>query len=108
MPFKRSKGFSSDDSSPLSKTDSNANEEAPEGCVSERLNEFAPKGVLEHVELPTSLKETEDGKKIPHQLFSLLETIKNQYLAFTKTMQVRRNTVFVTFSCRLVAVFAEF
>eukprot|EP00095_Tigriopus_kingsejongensis_P006310 maker-scaffold61_size441589-snap-gene-3.32 protein:Tk06310 transcript:maker-scaffold61_size441589-snap-gene-3.32-mRNA-1 annotation:"histone h3" len=67
--------------------ESNDNEDAPLGCVNERLSQFPPKGLIEHVELPQSLRHMPDGGKIPHQLHLFLETIKNQYLTFMDTMQ---------------------
>ena len=56
--------------------------------MNERLSEFAPKGTLEHEELPLSLRSNGDGTIIPHQLQVFLETIKKQYLTFMKEMQV--------------------
>eukprot|EP00094_Tigriopus_californicus_P012014 TCALIF_11608-PA protein Name:"Similar to gpp Histone-lysine N-methyltransferase, H3 lysine-79 specific (Drosophila melanogaster)" AED:0.09 eAED:0.09 QI:0/0.58/0.46/0.92/0.41/0.46/13/0/1642 len=67
--------------------ESNENDDAPLGCVNERLSEIAPQGVIEHEELPQTLRLMPDGSKIPHQLQLFLETMKTQYLTFMQTMQ---------------------
>ncbi len=59
---------------------------APPGCVSERLSKFAPRTVLEHEELAASLRSDGEGGHIPHQLQVFLESVKRQYLEFTRTM----------------------
>lgn len=60
---------------------------APAGCVKERIGKFAPRTCLEHVELAESLKADGEGGHIPHQLYRLLNQMKNEYLSFIKVMQ---------------------
>ena len=81
------------------RSESNADETAPTGCVNERLNEFAPSGPLEHEELPLSLRSNGDGTLIPHQLQVFLETLKKQYLSCMKEMQVSRALAKELFFC---------
>ncbi len=76
----------------IARTDSVGDSSAPPGCAAERLSQFAPRTVLEHEELATSLRSDGEGGHIPHQLQAFLESVKRQYLEFTKTMKVTADT----------------
>ena len=62
---------------------------APDGCIAERISTFAPVTVLDHVQLADSLFSDGAGEHVPFQLQLFLDSIKKQFMDFTKTMQVR-------------------
>ena len=66
---------------------SRGDDTAPDGCVKERLSEFAPRTVIQHVELAHSITSDGEGGHIPVQLQALLDNIKRDYLNMIKMMQ---------------------